>query len=145
MLSSKTIIFLDENGENQNSLGIYFITFLGRFLGLGGHQKHPNQKDKQQNNTNQKKHKQMLTKKSKQKKHSKQNTKKQKIQKIQHTKKIQKQTPFYCQVDIMINGGGMAFTFIKEAGVGSSLYDEEGAKLVPVSWLVSFFNYFFFF
>ena len=33
----------------------------------------------------------------------------------------------------MIIGGGMAFTFIKEAGVeiGSSLYDEEGAKLVP--------------
>ena len=38
----------------------------------------------------------------------------------------------------MIIGGGMAFTFIKEAGVeiGSSLYDEEGAKLVPVSWLL---------
>ncbi|CAE8666039.1 unnamed protein product, partial [Polarella glacialis] len=37
------------------------------------------------------------------------------------------------KVDIMIVGGGMAFTFIKEAGVeiGSSLYDEEGAKLVP--------------
>jgi len=37
------------------------------------------------------------------------------------------------KVDIMIIGGGMAFTFIKEAGVeiGSSLYDEEGAKLVP--------------
>ena len=33
----------------------------------------------------------------------------------------------------MIIGGGMAFTFIKEAGVeiGASLYDEEGAKLVP--------------
>ena len=41
----------------------------------------------------------------------------------------------------MIIGGGMAFTFIKEAGVeiGSSLYDEEGAKLVPVSWLFFFF------
>ena len=37
------------------------------------------------------------------------------------------------KVDIMIIGGGMAFTFIKEAGVdiGDSLYDEEGAKLVP--------------
>jgi phosphoglycerate kinase len=37
------------------------------------------------------------------------------------------------KVDIMIIGGGMAFTFIKEAGVniGSSLYDAEGAKLVP--------------
>jgi len=37
------------------------------------------------------------------------------------------------KVDIMIIGGGMAFTFIKEGGtkIGSSLYDEEGAKLVP--------------
>jgi len=37
------------------------------------------------------------------------------------------------KVDILIIGGGMAFTFIKEAGVniGDSLYDEEGAKLVP--------------
>jgi len=37
------------------------------------------------------------------------------------------------KVDIMIIGGGMAFTFIKEGGVeiGASLYDEEGAKLVP--------------
>jgi phosphoglycerate kinase len=37
------------------------------------------------------------------------------------------------KVDIMIVGGGMAFTFLKEAGVdiGGSLYDEEGAKLVP--------------
>jgi phosphoglycerate kinase len=37
------------------------------------------------------------------------------------------------KVDIMIIGGGMAFTFIKEGGVsiGNSLYDEEGAKLVP--------------
>ncbi|CAJ1446500.1 unnamed protein product [Effrenium voratum] len=37
------------------------------------------------------------------------------------------------KVDIMIIGGGMAFTFIKEAGVdiGDSLYDAEGAKLVP--------------
>jgi len=37
------------------------------------------------------------------------------------------------KVDIMIIGGGMAFTFIKEAGtdIGASLYDEDGAKLVP--------------
>jgi len=37
------------------------------------------------------------------------------------------------KVDIMIIGGGMAFTFIKEAGkeIGISLYDEEGAKIVP--------------
>jgi len=37
------------------------------------------------------------------------------------------------KVNIMIIGGGMAFTFIKEQGVniGSSLYDAEGAKLVP--------------
>jgi len=37
------------------------------------------------------------------------------------------------KVDIMIIGGGMAFTFIKESGVaiGNSLYDAEGAKLVP--------------
>jgi len=37
------------------------------------------------------------------------------------------------KVDIMIIGGGMAFTFIKEGGVdiGASLYDAEGAKLVP--------------
>jgi len=37
------------------------------------------------------------------------------------------------KVDIMIIGGGMAFTFIKENGVaiGNSLYDAEGAKLVP--------------
>eukprot|EP00933_Yihiella_yeosuensis_P050137 TRINITY_DN478_c0_g1_i3.p1 TRINITY_DN478_c0_g1~~TRINITY_DN478_c0_g1_i3.p1 ORF type:complete len:538 (-),score=197.70 TRINITY_DN478_c0_g1_i3:301-1851(-) len=37
------------------------------------------------------------------------------------------------KVDIMIIGGGMAFTFLKVDGcaIGSSLYDEEGAKLVP--------------
>jgi len=37
------------------------------------------------------------------------------------------------KVDKIIIGGGMAFTFIKEAGVdiGASLYDAEGAKLVP--------------
>mmetsp|Transcript_74644 Transcript_74644/g.165064 ORF Transcript_74644/g.165064 Transcript_74644/m.165064 type:complete len:873 (+) Transcript_74644:82-2700(+) len=37
------------------------------------------------------------------------------------------------KVDIMIIGGGMAFTFIKEihgVDIGSSLYDEEGAKIV---------------
>ncbi len=37
------------------------------------------------------------------------------------------------QVDKMIIGGGMAFTFLKElynAEIGGSLYDEEGAKLV---------------
>jgi len=37
------------------------------------------------------------------------------------------------KVDIMIIGGGMAFTTIKEVGVdiGNSLYDAEGEKLVP--------------
>jgi len=38
------------------------------------------------------------------------------------------------RVDEMIIGGGMAFTFKKVAGgvaIGSSLFDEEGAKLVP--------------
>jgi phosphoglycerate kinase len=37
------------------------------------------------------------------------------------------------KVDEMIIGGGMAFTFKKVAGVaiGDSLFDEEGAKLVP--------------
>jgi phosphoglycerate kinase len=37
------------------------------------------------------------------------------------------------KVDEMIIGGGMAFTFKKAAGVpiGKSLFDEEGAKLVP--------------
>jgi len=37
------------------------------------------------------------------------------------------------KVNIMIIGGGMAFTFlkvIKGVGIGSSLYDEEGAKIV---------------
>merc|ERR1711972_615197 len=37
-------------------------------------------------------------------------------------------------VDMMIIGGGMAFTFIKVLNgvdIGSSLYDEEGAKIVP--------------
>jgi len=38
------------------------------------------------------------------------------------------------KVDKMIVGGGMAFTFLKVRDgmdIGSSLYDEEGAKLVP--------------
>ena len=37
------------------------------------------------------------------------------------------------KVDEMIIGGGMAFTFLKVDGceIGASLYDEEGAKLVP--------------
>lgn len=37
-------------------------------------------------------------------------------------------------VDEMIIGGGMAFTFNKvlhNTSIGSSLYDEEGAKIVP--------------
>merc|ERR1719326_224921 len=38
------------------------------------------------------------------------------------------------KVNIMIIGGGMAFTFLKvndKMEIGSSLYDEEGAKIVP--------------
>jgi enolase len=38
------------------------------------------------------------------------------------------------KVDIMIIGGGMAFTFIKimnGVSIGGSLFDEEGAKIVP--------------
>jgi len=38
------------------------------------------------------------------------------------------------KVDIMIIGGGMAFTFLKvinNISIGTSLYDEEGAKIVP--------------
>jgi phosphoglycerate kinase len=37
------------------------------------------------------------------------------------------------KVDEMVIGGGMAFTFKKVAGmaIGNSLFDEEGAKLVP--------------
>ena len=38
------------------------------------------------------------------------------------------------KVDKMIIGGGMAYTFLKvmhEMPIGSSLYDEEGAKIVP--------------
>lgn len=38
------------------------------------------------------------------------------------------------KVNIMIIGGGMAFTFMKvlnDVNIGTSLYDEEGAKIVP--------------
>merc|ERR1712194_76929 len=38
------------------------------------------------------------------------------------------------KVDVIIIGGGMAFTFLKVIhgmNIGSSLYDEEGAKIVP--------------
>jgi len=38
------------------------------------------------------------------------------------------------KVNIMIIGGGMAFTFIKVlngVGIGKSIFDEEGAKIVP--------------
>jgi len=38
------------------------------------------------------------------------------------------------KVNIMIIGGGMAYTFLKindGMGIGASLYDEEGAKIVP--------------
>merc|ERR1712110_1408433 len=38
------------------------------------------------------------------------------------------------KVDKMIIGGGMAYTFLKTndgMGIGTSLYDEEGAKIVP--------------
>lgn len=38
------------------------------------------------------------------------------------------------KVNMMIVGGGMAYTFLKvndKMGIGSSLYDEEGAKIVP--------------
>merc|ERR1712054_5094 len=37
------------------------------------------------------------------------------------------------KVDIMIIGGGMAFTFLKADGceIGASLFDEDGAQLVP--------------
>jgi phosphoglycerate kinase len=37
-------------------------------------------------------------------------------------------------VDEMVIGGGMAFTFNKvlnNANIGKSLYDEEGAKIIP--------------
>merc|ERR1719456_1854617 len=38
------------------------------------------------------------------------------------------------KVNMMIIGGGMAYTFLKVSegmAIGSSLYDEEGAKIVP--------------
>merc|ERR1711874_805127 len=38
------------------------------------------------------------------------------------------------KVNMMIIGGGMAFTFLKVVdgmAIGASLYDEEGAKIVP--------------
>merc|ERR1712046_102406 len=38
------------------------------------------------------------------------------------------------KVDMMIIGGGMAYTFLKvndNMAIGSSLYDEDGAKIVP--------------
>merc|ERR1719373_129677 len=38
------------------------------------------------------------------------------------------------KVDKMIIGGGMAYTFLKineSMAIGTSLYDEEGAKIVP--------------
>merc|ERR1712039_286964 len=48
--------------------------------------------------------------------------------------KIQLITNLIDKVDMMIIGGGMAYTFLKvNAGmeIGTSLYDEEGAKIVP--------------
>lgn len=50
------------------------------------------------------------------------------------TDKIQLIMNMLDRVDEMIIGGGMAFTFAKVARgvkIGSSLYDEEGAKIVP--------------
>merc|ERR1712146_879163 len=38
------------------------------------------------------------------------------------------------KVNMMIVGGGMAYTFLKVSdgmAIGTSLYDEEGAKIVP--------------
>ena len=38
------------------------------------------------------------------------------------------------KVDIMIIGGGMAYTFLKVNDgmqIGKSLFDEEGSKIVP--------------
>ncbi len=47
--------------------------------------------------------------------------------------KIQLIDNLLTKVNILIIGGGMAFTFKKVAGIsiGNSLFDEEGAKLVP--------------
>eukprot|EP00316_Scyphosphaera_apsteinii_P008785 CAMPEP_0119299432 /NCGR_PEP_ID=MMETSP1333-20130426/1499_1 /TAXON_ID=418940 /ORGANISM="Scyphosphaera apsteinii, Strain RCC1455" /LENGTH=473 /DNA_ID=CAMNT_0007300855 /DNA_START=32 /DNA_END=1453 /DNA_ORIENTATION=- len=50
------------------------------------------------------------------------------------TDKIQLIKNMLDKVDKMIVGGGMAFTFLKVLkgmGIGSSLYDDEGAKIVP--------------
>merc|ERR1712232_803998 len=49
------------------------------------------------------------------------------------TDKIQLIFNMLDKVDKLIIGGGMAFTFLKAEGmsIGSSLYDEEGAKTVP--------------
>merc|ERR1719436_1735674 len=50
------------------------------------------------------------------------------------TDKIQLIFNMLDKVDKLIIGGGMAFTFLKVndgMAIGSSLYDEEGAKVVP--------------
>merc|ERR1712226_1759670 len=50
------------------------------------------------------------------------------------TDKIQLIFNMLDKVDKLIIGGGMAFTFLKVndgMAIGSSLYDEEGAKIVP--------------
>jgi len=50
------------------------------------------------------------------------------------TDKIQLINNLLDKVDKMIIGGGMAFTFLKvndKTEIGASLYDEEGAKIVP--------------
>merc|ERR1712061_488526 len=49
------------------------------------------------------------------------------------TDKIQLIFNMLDKVDKLIIGGGMAFTFLKAGGmsIGSSLYDDEGAKTVP--------------
>merc|ERR1719242_1379399 len=50
------------------------------------------------------------------------------------TDKIQLINNLLDKVDKMIIGGGMAFTFLKVidgTSIGGSLYDEEGAKIVP--------------
>merc|ERR1711862_272104 len=50
------------------------------------------------------------------------------------TDKIQLIFNLLDKVDKLIIGGGMAFTFLKVndgMSIGSSLYDEEGAKIVP--------------
>lgn len=41
--------------------------------------------------------------------------------------------PLLCRVDLMIIGGGMAFTFkktLENMKIGNSLFDEDGAKIV---------------